>query len=219
MGNTRSHINSDWRLIKKIGSGIHGSVYQAVQTSADNTVQQCAIKRWVYSVKDEGLMPQHMWNEMYCMAKTSTTQDRKLPHALCFRADENTVCMMMPMITPGWDACDLIRLLHIDIQEVMCLFTSLLESVSRLHSTGVVHNDIRSQNVLVSLQNERYSLCLIDMGVSSYTDTLTLSRPRGRSHRYQSPPEMGKVACNPGCSWHPWIHPGIEIEKKGLERE
>lgn len=75
-----------------------------------------------------------------------------------------------PFVATTWiDGCRLLDLLRRgspDRQQSLSLFRQLLDAVEACHERGVVHADLKSENVMVSAVGDRHTVTLIDFGVA-----------------------------------------------------
>lgn len=75
-----------------------------------------------------------------------------------------------PFVATTWvNGCRLLDLLREgspDRRLSLSLFRQLLDAVEACHANGVVHADIKSENVMVSCVGSRQSITLIDFGVA-----------------------------------------------------
>lgn len=75
-----------------------------------------------------------------------------------------------PFVATTWvDGCRLLDILRRgspDRQLSLALFRQLLDAVEACHASGVVHADLKSENVMVSSVGDRHSVTLIDFGVA-----------------------------------------------------
>jgi serine/threonine protein kinase len=55
---------------------------------------------------------------------------------------------------------------YLDIRERLELFTSICAAVQHAHQKGIIHRDLKPSNILVSLQNEKPMVKVIDFGIA-----------------------------------------------------
>lgn len=103
-----------------------------------------------------------------------------------FHLDDGAIGIVMSYIPgPTLDQC-VKHVGGIDPEHVVWIFDRLLAGLNYLHANGVVHGDIKPQNIII--QPDRHSAVLIDFG-------LAMVKPTKKDHNigyteYFSPPEQ-----------------------------
>lgn len=192
---------SQWELTDIIGSGAYGTVYHAHNTSDDT---QCAIK--IIQLPHEHTEAEYMMKEYqsqdtvrsfyeelakdYC-SEVELLQDlRDCPHIV--QCDD--YCMIPREDVPGWTIYIRMELLQnfsdyylthdFSESDVICIGKDLCKALSACHKKGILHRDIKPDNILVSADNV-YKLG--DFGTArNFSKTMTDLSIKG-TYNYMAP--------------------------------
>ncbi|KAJ7145909.1 kinase-like domain-containing protein [Mycena epipterygia] len=89
------------------------------------------------------------------------------------------------MVSPWMDRGNILgHLKDIGRDDVNRLLHEIAEGLQYLHSQGVVHGDLRGQNVVIT---ENWNACLIDFGLSRYSEASRRPSKDGGSTRWMAP--------------------------------
>lgn len=154
-----------WEIRQKIGSGGYSYVYRAIdmQTLQEVAVKVSMIKKGQSSTKlfKEAMLYQHI--ERNCNSSPSSI----VPKMLMFRRLENYEILVLDMV--GHSLQQYILYSTLSFLQVMQLFKRTLGSIQRLHETGIIHRDIKPQNICEGKTNKD-NIFLIDLGLSCRLD-------------------------------------------------
>lgn len=153
-------------IIGKIGGGGKGIVYRAI---ADDSGVNAAIKMLVF---DRNKRKKQRALEMF-RREIQITRQLRHPHIVRYLADG--VSLGAPYLAleyiDGGNMATLIQnapFRRLDLPQAIPLFLQLLEAVAYMHSQGLVHRDIKPNNVLLELRRGgSLAVKLSDMGLTS----------------------------------------------------
>ncbi|KAJ7145901.1 kinase-like domain-containing protein [Mycena epipterygia] len=98
---------------------------------------------------------------------------------------EETSWSSLFMVSPWMDRGNILgHLRDIGMNDVNRRLYEIAQGIQYLHSQGVVHGDLRGQNIVVT---ENWNACLIDFGLSRYSEASRRSSKDGGSTRWMAP--------------------------------
>ncbi len=160
----------DYEIIREIGRGGMGIVYRARQISVDREV---AIKILPEPVRSSWTAESRFLAESRAAARVHHTNviaihsrgehDRRLYYAMELINGPSLARVIRS--DPTWFGRDHRRLAH--------LFADLADGLAHVHAAGVLHRDIKPQNILIG---DRQRLVLTDFGVARLEDAPDLTR-------------------------------------------
>lgn len=148
-----------YELIERIGRGGMAEVYRAKQTTAFG--REVAVKVIRQGFSDDQLFRERFLREAQAIAKLSH------PHILPlieFGEQDGTLYLVMPYFTGG-TLRDLLTRVNgpLPLTDAIEIFTQLCDAVQYAHEQGIIHRDIKPQNVLI--QRGKH-LLLADFGIA-----------------------------------------------------
>jgi eukaryotic-like serine/threonine-protein kinase len=161
-------IKGRYRVIQKLGEGGMGTVYLAEQVAVSRKV---ALK-WLHSdyARDEEFVRRFR-------------QEAKLAAALNHRnvvtifdfdqADDDSLYIVMEYVD-GTNLADVLREGPIEIRRALRMAVQIAEGLAAAHRAGVIHRDVKPENVMVVGREE--DIKLMDFGISRLRDTGGASR-------------------------------------------
>jgi len=146
-------INKKYRLIDKIGEGSFGLIYKGenVRTRELVAIKVESIEKDMKLLKNESLIYQYLNNV------------QGVPFVKWFGKDENYYYMVINLLGESLESIknattfSLTSVLQIGIQIIILLKT--------IHDKGLVHRDIKPDNFLLGLNNQRKRIYIIDFGL------------------------------------------------------
>jgi serine/threonine protein kinase len=149
----------DYELVEQIGSGGMAEVYRARQLTAFNREVALKVIRPGFSGKDE--FRARFLREAQAISRLSHPNILPL---IEFGQEDQTLYLVMPLVREG-TLRDLIKQRNgpLSPEEALPLFSQLCGAVHYAHSQGIIHRDIKPQNVL--LQQHTHVL-LADFGIA-----------------------------------------------------
>lgn len=146
-------VNRKYRIIDKIGGGSFGAVYkgQHVRTNEFVAIKVEPIEGGIHLLKNESIIYQYL---QHCVG---------VPTVKWFGKDENNYYMVINLlgnslqhIKTKKNTFSLKLTLQIGIQIVKLLKT--------IHDKGIIHRDIKPDNFLLGLDNDKNTIYIVDFG-------------------------------------------------------
>ncbi|HEY7350107.1 MAG TPA: serine/threonine-protein kinase [Ktedonobacterales bacterium] len=179
----------DYELVEQIGSGGMAEVYRARQLTAFSREVAVKVIRPGFSEKEE--FRARFLREAQSISRLSHPNILPL---IEFGEEDQALYLVMPLVREG-TLRDLIRQRNrpLPLEEARPLFTQLCGAVHYAHSQGIIHRDIKPQNVL--LQQHTHVL-LADFGIARDRSekTITATGAGVGSAEYMAPEQaMGQA--------------------------
>lgn len=182
MSMTEDHFLGQYHLLERIGRGGMAEVYHAKELTASD--REVAIKVIQGELTGNPLLSQRFLREARTLSRLSH------PHILSpidWGEDDGTFYLVMPWVRDGTLSQFLkARGGALSIQEALPLFGQLCQAVQYAHESGIIHRDIKPQNVLVE---QGAHVLLADFGIAlDFNETrLTLTGGISGSAAYMAP--------------------------------
>jgi serine/threonine protein kinase len=146
-------INKKYRIIEKIGEGSFGLIYKGenIRTRELVAIKVESIEKNMKLLKNESVIYQYLNNI------------EGIPFVKWFGKDEKKYYMVINLLGESLQSIknnstfSLTSVLQIGIQIIILLKT--------IHDKGLVHRDIKPDNFLLGLNNERKRIYIIDFGL------------------------------------------------------
>lgn len=178
-----------YQLLDRLGTGGHGIVYRGRQRTPFERV--VAVK--VYYADGSGVESLEGIRELEAV--------RRLHHpGICDVLDAGVTPWLQPFLIFQYvDGVPLHRSLqerHPSFEARLQLFDDVLDAMAYSHAEGVVHRDLKPQNILIHTASGRPQV--IDFGISRITepscsDPTTLTANSSGTREYQSPEQAGWI--------------------------
>ncbi|CCW65823.1 unnamed protein product [Phytomonas sp. EM1] len=152
----------DWRQVKIIGKGSFGSVYEALLTCGRTVC--CKVVHLGNAATREDLLK--LKNEISLMKRLYHTNIVQYYGCLKNKSD-NTLNIFMEFVSGGSLSSFVKKFKKIPYETMRQWTYQMVCGVRYLHSCGIVHRDIKGDNVLVSLEG---IVKLADFGCSKHID-------------------------------------------------
>jgi tetratricopeptide (TPR) repeat protein/predicted Ser/Thr protein kinase len=153
-----------YKLLQELGEGGFGVVYQAEQTEpVRRTVALKVIKRGM----DTKQVIARFEAERQALAMMDHPNIAKVLDAGATDGGRPYFVMELVKGVPITEYCDQARL---DTVERLQLFQDVCHAVQHAHQKGVIHRDLKPNNVLVALHEGRPVVKVIDFGIAKATD-------------------------------------------------
>ena len=171
----------DFRLVDFLGAGGMGEVYRAVNT---RTGLVAAVKV-LTEATDAGLI-ERFSNEARIQA---SIQHPNIARFYEFHQLNSQPCIVMEYIH-GQTLAERIKALgRLPMPETVYIFQCAVEAVAHIHKLGIVHRDIKSNNLKLGPTGE---VKLLDFGIAKSESTSTMTRTGGvvGTLQYLSPEQL-----------------------------
>lgn len=151
-------VIGDYKLLEKIAEGGFGITYKAIDTTVDGLV--CIKHAMNVSSEDEALLlaeAKAMWGLRHFGIPS-------IKHVL--RMPDDSLSLVMDYV-PGETLAQIIEKLGngLDCEHVAWITARVLNILKYLHMHGVVHGDVKPQNIII--QKEHHTVVLVDYGLSA----------------------------------------------------
>jgi len=143
-----------------LGSGGFGRVYLGRDTKANEDV---AVK-----LIDKALIKAHQM-ESYVQREIAIMKRLQHPHVIQLKSVvelPSSFCLVMELASGGELFDKIVTARRFDERTARCYFQQLISAVAYCHSRGVVHRDLKAENLLLG-RNGALKVC--DFGLSRYT--------------------------------------------------
>ncbi|OAF64326.1 hypothetical protein A3Q56_07966 [Intoshia linei] len=196
--NKRCSVMHKYNVTSPLGSGGFGTVFAATRKMDDKPVAFKLIPRkkipsWCMSKMS--LIP----TEIHILTKLKHIDSVIKILEVYERSDSYIVIMERP--TPSMDLFDYItKRNYLTEIEGANMIKQLIETLQQVHAAGIVHRDIKDENILVDLQTRK--ITLIDFGGAAPLKKALYTDFDGT--RVYSPPEWVAYHCYyaiPACVW------------------
>ncbi|ORE19427.1 hypothetical protein CU097_009523 [Rhizopus azygosporus] len=134
-----------YKRMVKIGEGASGNVYKAISVHDDRTVAIKHIKLRRQARKD-------LIIEEVLMGKEEPTHENLVKHIDTFFWRKNVWIVMEYM--EGGSLTDIVTHNYLTEAEIAAICFEVLKALAYLHSKGVIHRDIKSDNILIGLHGQ-----------------------------------------------------------------
>lgn len=168
-------IHGKYRVLRLIGEGGMGTVYEARHELLGVSV---ALKFLHPDISEQSSLKQRFLQEARVGA---AIQSPHIVRTIDVDTDENGAFLVMELLEGEPLSHQLEREHALDLPTAMKYFLQLLEGVSAAHGVGVVHRDLKPDNVFVTRVGGEPFLKILDFGIAKLRQSteykMTLTRP------------------------------------------
>src|SRR4030095_12816257 len=186
---TSGSLFRQYRLLEQIGVGGEGVVWSALD---QHQGQIHAIK--FKDVPDSASAESDDMGDKHQLEKLVRLQHAHILPILEYGFEAQLRFTVSPYI-PGGTLMQKIKMAPLPIEEIVRCGTEICSAIDDLHSQGVIHRDLKSQNILLDLRDNCY---LADFGLARLVTTSTLAFHTGHgTPPYASPEQIQSRALSP----------------------
>jgi eukaryotic-like serine/threonine-protein kinase len=163
-------LKRKWRIVRLLGVGGMAAVYEAVHANGSRV----AIKALHVELSVEEELRERFLREGYAA--------NKVEHAGAVRvldddvAEDGSVFLIMELLEGETLAARAQRLGKVDEASALAMADKLLDVLAAAHDRGIVHRDVKPENVFITRDG---SLKLLDFGVARVREATTLATHTG----------------------------------------
>lgn len=185
-------VNERWKVQQQIGHGGQARVYRAIDIS-DNS--QVALKINLKAHRYRSLLNEKKAFDIITQ-KCGHDHQKFIPTLHYYQHDGKTEMIVFELMGPNLIQLTLKRGDLFSERTVIQIFKKTLKCLQSLHKIGLVHRDIKPDNICVGRQENMEDIRLIDLGhCKSYVDLETGIHKPLQHHR-------GLTGTLMFCSWH-----------------
>ncbi|MCJ7801852.1 MAG: casein kinase 1 family protein [Candidatus Marinimicrobia bacterium] len=146
-------VNRKYRLLDKIGGGSFGAVYkgQHIRTHEFVAIKVEPIEGGIHLLKNESIIYQYL---QHCVG---------VPSVKWFGKDEDNYYMVINLLGDS--------LQHVKTQKTtfslkltLQIGIQIVKLLKTIHDKGLVHRDIKPDNFLLGLNNDKHTIYIVDFG-------------------------------------------------------
>lgn len=173
----------NYRIIEYVGGGGFGSVFKAEDLNSPGRV--VAIKELHKRHTRSAVMKQRFFQEALAMARLDHPN---LPRLYTFGEDNGSYYLVMEFVF-GSPLSEEIERGPIAEKRTVAIISQVLEGVAYAHKNGVIHRDLKPDNILLSGNGESLIVKVMDFGIAKMFggENLTMTGEGFGTPRYMSP--------------------------------
>jgi len=146
-------VNKKYKIINKIGGGSFGQIYkgQNIRTSEFVAIKVEPIAGGINLLKHESIIYQYLQN---C---------RGVPSVKWFGRDDNNYYMVINLLGESLQSIKN-KKQTFSLRLVLQIGIKIIKLLKTIHDKGLVHRDIKPDNFLLGLDNDKNNIYIIDFG-------------------------------------------------------
>lgn len=196
IGNLRTEVPLSGRYLLHdvIGRGAMGSVHRA-SVRDEFGPPGYAVKVMRPELASNPAVVARLWHESQVL---TGLQDRHLVRVYDLVSDDENLAIVMELVH-GTDLRSQLGVAGtLPPEEAVELVAQVLQGLSALHAVGMVHSDVRPENILLDLSGQRPVAKLTDFGLANLAPE-SLTRPSGliRTAEYRAPELAADASASP----------------------
>jgi serine/threonine protein kinase len=166
----------------KLGSGAFGTVYEGIKKDTQEEVAIKVINKNTRGVNIEGVIAEAQTLKMLNHPNIVKVYD--------FFEDPESFYICMELVTGGELFDRIVTKQYYNEKDARDLSIILLAAVKHCHEHGVVHRDIKAENLLLVSEKDDATIKLVDFGLSARATGVTLIGQYG-TYEYMAPEIWG----------------------------
>ncbi|XP_048647722.1 casein kinase I-like [Marmota marmota marmota] len=149
-------VGGKYKLVQKIGYGTFGDIYLAFNI---NTGQEVAVKVESQKAKFSKLVIE---SQIYKILEGGVG----VPHIWWYGEEKGYNVLVMDLLGPSLEDLFNFCSRSFTMKTVLMLADQMISRIEYVHSKNFIHRDIKPDNLLVGIGNDRNKLFLIDFGLA-----------------------------------------------------
>ncbi len=178
-----------WRIVRPLGAGGMGLVYEAM----DEEVRHSVALKTLHDVGHEALAA---LKEEF-RALPGVVHENLVGLRDLVVSDES--CFFTMDLVAGVSFVEHVRANAGDFKVLKSALAQLARGVSAIHDAGMLHNDLKPQNVLVDAQGR---VVILDFGLSGSRDAARRQRGFAGTPQFMAPELFTGAAATPASDWY-----------------
>jgi len=158
-------VGGQYKILAELGAGGMGIVYHAVDTSLEREV---ALKKLRNEFSRSADIAERFRREAKTQARLNHPQ---LAHLYSFFKEGDSFYIAMEFV----DGTPLSRLLPMPWERALPIFVQILDGLEYAHSLGVLHRDVKPDNIMV---NPRGEVKVMDFGIAHVLGSVRQTREK-----------------------------------------
>ena len=171
---------SHYRILHRLGAGGMGEVYLAQDTKLD---RQVAIK----FLPAELAADEHARRRLIAEARAAAKLDH--PHICTIHevGEEDGRCFIVMQYVEGETLATMIERQPIELREALDIAVQMADALAEAHSRGIVHRDIKPQNVMITARGQ---VKVLDFGLAKIVQQKSLAESTAETESLLTEPGM-----------------------------
>jgi serine/threonine protein kinase len=174
----------NYRILEYVGGGGFGSVFKAEDVNSPGRF--VAIKELHKRHTRSAVMKQRFFQEALAMARLDHPN---LPRLYTFGEDNGCYYLVMEFVSGCPLSEEIERTGPMPQKRSVAVITQVLEGVSYAHKNGVIHRDLKPDNIILTGDNDSLVVKVLDFGIAKMFggENLTMTGEGFGTPRYMSP--------------------------------
>lgn len=167
MATNASRIGN-WKLLRELGSGSYGTVYEAQHVSITGSL--AAIKILHQKISTDPIIKSRFLKEA---SAASLAHHENIVQVFDSGISEDGTCYIIMELIQGTTLTELLSRERLTVPRVVGIGVEIAKALQAAHQNGIIHRDIKPDNVFVMPRPmESCRIKLVDFGVAKFLDDL-----------------------------------------------